>query len=299
MITILIILIIIFFFLFIIKSNFENRKITFYDFSGVFDKELDDSLTAMFEKLFSYTNKKIEVYAVFGDTLNPKNDNTIRVQVSHESRFRDLSLFDINFVPSIDTTAVFTFGSYYFNSHPQYDKNVFLNKRTFNGNKNDFCLFAVSNGGCEARNTFFHKLSEYKKVDSCGKHLNNMGPCPGSSFNAPEFTDFIKKYKFMICFENKSQIHYLTEKLLNAYYYNTIPIYWGCPNIEEYGINMDAILYLKPEFTDDDVNNLIERIKYLDNNEEAYKRMYEQTFFVDGKIPETFDLDKIREKISQ
>jgi hypothetical protein len=169
-------------------------------------------------------------------------------------------------------------------------------KRHIYNSKNNFCLFAVSNGGCKTRNDFFEILNKYKKVDSCGKFMNNMiEGCP-HDHSSKNYFDFISNYKFMICFENTSKPNYLTEKLINAYYNGTIPIYWGCSNIEDY-VNMDSILYLKPDYRDNDVEDLINKIIYLDNNEDAYIKMYEETFFKNGVIPDEFNIDKIREKV--
>jgi hypothetical protein len=133
-------------------------------------------------------------------------------------------------------------------------------------------------------------------VDSCGKVMNNLGHnCPGNHFST-EFHKFISKYKFMICFENESKKDYLTEKLYNAYQCGTIPIYWGCPNVSDY-INMSAILYLKHDYTEDDVNSLIEEIALLDSDEALYKQKYESVFFKDGLIPDKLSISKIRDKV--
>jgi hypothetical protein len=99
----------------------------------------------------------------------------------------------------------------------------------------------------------------------------NNTTCPGS-FGSSDYLEFMNDYKFMICFENKSQPNYFTEKLINAYCGGTIPIYWGCPNIDDY-VNMDAILYLKHDYTDSDFKELLKQIEYLDNNAEAYTPM--------------------------
>ena len=246
----------------------------------------------MFDFLFKDINKKIEIYSVFGDTLKPKDDNIIRVQFSGESRFRDPSLFDINFIPDSSSTIDFPYAAYYINYKEHY-----FNTKKQKVTKDKFCLFAVSNGRNKVRNDFFSSLSKYKQVDSCGKYLNNIGPCPGSH-DDEEYIDFISKYKFMICFENISQKYYFTEKLINAYNAKTIPIYWGCPNLEDYNINMNSILYLKPDFTDEDVQNLIERIKILDNDDNEYQKIYDQELFINGIIPDSFNMEKIRKKIN-
>jgi hypothetical protein len=61
---------------------------------------------------------------------------------------------------------------------------------------------------------------------------------------------------------------------------------------------MDSILYLKDDFTEDDVDRLIDEIKILDNNDELYKNKYESIFFKDGQLPDEFNFDKIKEKIN-
>jgi Glycosyltransferase family 10 (fucosyltransferase) C-term len=245
------------------------------------------------------TDKDIEVYGPFGSAPDiNKDDGKLYVQMSGESYYHDINKFHINLIPYEKETKTVIPYPYAASLIGLYDLNKFLNKRTLNTDKNGFCLFAVSNGGCEQRNNFFNKLSQYKKVDSCGNVMNNMGQkCP-SGWLSPEYYDFINNYKFMICFENKSVPNYLTEKLLNAYYSGTIPIYWGCPNVSDY-VNMDSILYLKPEHTDNDVDNLIKEIIYLDNDPEAYKKKFEAVFFKDGKLPDAFNSDVIKSKIKK
>ncbi|MCD7923293.1 MAG: glycosyltransferase family 10 [Bacteroides sp.] len=41
--------------------------------------------------------------------------------------------------------------------------------------------------------------------------------------------DFISKYKFNIAFENSSVLGYTTEKLMEPFIVDTVPIYWGNP----------------------------------------------------------------------
>lgn len=232
------------------------------------------------------------VYSVMGNS-EIKNDG-IKVQYSGESTYRDISLFDINFIPTdkIDKNIIIFPQAYYHILHNDIDINELTKPRELN-KKTDFCLFSVSNCNCEERNEMFNKLSLYKHIDSCGTCLNNTNKCPGNHED-PEYISFIKKYKFMICFENKNVPNYFTEKLINAYYGGTIPIYWGCPNVKKY-INMDSILYLPPNYTDLDINDLIEKIKTLDNNDFLYKEMYEQPLF--KKIPDEFNINKISEKV--
>jgi GR25 family glycosyltransferase involved in LPS biosynthesis len=134
-------------------------------------------------------------------------------------------------------------------------------------------------------------------VDSCGRLFRNIDPPidrSNTGHQSQEYFDFIGKYKFMICFENKSQPYYLTEKLINAYHSGTIPIYWGCPNTHDF-VNLDAILYLKPDYTESDVSELIQEIVRLDQDDDAYRAKFESIFF--KTLPDEFDLVKMKEKI--
>jgi len=279
------------------KEKFQN-KITLHNWW----EDGDGVSVVLFQDIFRNVDKNIEIYSVFGEPNFIRNPDTLYVQYSGESRYSNPSLFDINIIPSEneDKNIIhFPHAAFQITYQIKQGDNALipflLNKRTLDKEKEKFCLFAVSNPGCKTRNDFFSALSTYKKVDSCGSVMNNIGSCP-NGFTSPEFYHFISNYKFMICFENVSQPNYFTEKLVNAYYGGAIPIYWGCTNIHDY-VNMEAILYLKPNFTENEFNDLIKQIEYLDNNPDAYRAKYETTFFKDGKLPDAFNIDKIREKV--
>lgn len=259
---------------------------------------------------------KIEVYSVFGDSPKNKNSNTLYVQFSGESNYKNITEFDINFIPSdIITTSTILFPYAYFHILLNYASlcdtcdtyndviyELILKRSIINKNMHNsrFCIFSVTNDSCKERNDFFWKLTrQYKKIDSSGKLFNNITMpqnTPDEGHGSKNYIDFITNYKFMICFENVSAPNYLTEKLINAYCGKTIPIYWGCPNISDF-VNMDAILYLKPNFTDADVEELIDEIIRLDNDDELYRNKYETAFFRNGTLPDEFNIDKIKEKV--
>ena len=53
-----------------------------------------------------------------------------------------------------------------------------------------------------------------------------------TSFKSME--EMCKDYVFTIAIENTSHDHYFTEKIINPFVYNTIPLYWGCSTVENY-----------------------------------------------------------------
>jgi hypothetical protein len=89
--------------------------------------------------------------------------------------------------------------------------------------KSRFCSFVVSNKFSGKRIRFFKKLSKYKRVDSGGALMNNIGYTVGDKYA------FLQPYKFNIAFENSSYPGYSTEKLCEPMTVGTIPVYWGNP----------------------------------------------------------------------
>ena len=283
-----------------IEELSNNDKIEMMDWWKSDDLESKE----IFEKIFSgvFTDyDKIRIYnGAVGTEVGQivKHPRILNVQYSAESYYKEPDAFDINFIPSeqnYKNIIAFPYGSLYFLTKSSRVIERLTKPRTYQP-KSNFCLFSVTNGSCQQRNEMFSELCKYKKVDSCGQHMNNMDkPCPGNWWEE-EYCQFISQYKFMICFENVSKCNYLTEKCINAFYCGTIPIYWGCTNVDEH-INREAILYLSPEYTSEEREALIQKIIYLDNNEEAYRSMFEKPFFKDGVLPPSFDINQIREKI--
>jgi len=279
------------------KQEAFDKKITLLEWSWPENE-------ALFQKLFRDIDRDVEVWEQRPDSYAlsfTKNKDIIQVQYSPEPYYKEPESFDLNFIPVASESknvVIFPFASHFINTTPFIDVNKLLTKRSLNSKKENFCLFSVTNCDFKERNNFFNTLCEYKKVDSCGKCMNNMngGGCPGNWKNE-DYLKFINQYKFMICFESKTMPNYFTEKLINAYYGGAIPIYWGCPNIDDY-VNMDAILYLKPDFTDSDVRDLIKQIEHLDNDAEAYKTKYESVFFKNGSLPDAFNIESLRQKIN-
>lgn len=125
--------------------------------------------------------------------------------------------------------------------------------------KPDFCSFVVSNPLNPHRNEAFRKLCEYKKVDSGGRYLNNVGGPVSDKFA------FESRHKFSLCYENGAHPGYTTEKLVEALAAGTVPIYWGDPevgrifntrafvNVSDYGSLDEALLRVQELDRDDDL----------------------------------------------
>jgi hypothetical protein len=156
--------------------------------------------------------------------------------------------------------------------------------------KSGFCSFVVSNHHWRKnrnREKFYDRLSKYKRVDSGGRFLNNIGKTiPGGSEGK---VAFLRNYKFNIAFENASIPGYTTEKIFEAMQARTLGIYWGDPVIGREFNTKSFLNYL--EFPGEEA--LIERIIELDKDDARYLEYARQPHFHGDKPNEFFDRQRL------
>jgi len=87
--------------------------------------------------------------------------------------------------------------------------------------------------GHKKRFAFVNKLIGHFKdrIDFFGRGINEIE----DKFNA------LAPYQFSICIENNVVPNYFTEKISECFLTYTIPIYYGCPNIDDYYPNSSMI----------------------------------------------------------
>ena len=66
-------------------------------------------------------------------------------------------------------------------------------------------------------------------------------------------------FQFNIVIENTKEVNYFTEKLMNCFLGRTIPIYWGCPNIDDFFDTTGWIIWK-------DIPDLIDKLSIIDEN---------------------------------
>lgn len=158
--------------------------------------------------------------------------------------------------------------------------------------KRKFCSAVISNantGRSGERIKFFEKLSSYKRIDSGGKWGNNIGGPLPMVYEAK--FDFIRQYKFNLCYENKAQPGYVTEKLTDAMVERCVPIYWGAPDVVK-DFNPLSML-CRHDYPDDE--SFIRHILEVDQNETLYRQYLQQPYFHNNVPNENFDLNRIRD----
>lgn len=202
------------------------------------------------------------------------NYNCARIQLTGENYIPDFNCIDyaigfhyMNFEDRYVRVPLYCFYESDYElalkKHENYKMNV----------KNRFCNFVYSNGrdAMRERDDFFYMLSEYKKVDSGGRHLNNIGG------NVDNKLDFQRRYKFSIAFENACANGYTTEKILQAFAAATIPIYYGDPLVSK-EFNSKAFINCH-EY--DSFEEVIKRIKEIDMNDELFAQYIKEPAFID------------------
>ncbi|WRF73247.1 fucosyltransferase [Helicobacter pylori] len=141
--------------------------------------------------------------------------------------------------------------------------------------KRGFASFVASNPNAPKRNAFYDALNSIEPVTGGGAVRNTLG------YNIKNKNEFLSQYKFNLCFENSQGYGYVTEKILDAYFSHTIPIYWGSPSVAK-DFNPKSFVNVH-DFKNFD--EAIDYIKYLHTHKNAYLDMlYENPLnTIDGK----------------
>lgn len=275
----------------------KTIKLWFSDFYKGFDPE-NNYFWSLFSDYYSIelspSNPDFLIYSCYGNDF--LKYNCVRIFYTGENLRPDFNLCD--YAIGFDHME---FGDRYFR-YPNFafledqflqllkpagmDKNRGIEKEFF-------CNFIYSNSMADpSRDRFFHLLNGYKKVSSPGSHLNNTSMDVGKRFSEDWMytkLNFQSRCKFTIAFENSSSPGYTTEKLLHAYITNTVPIYWGNPEVTR-DFNPESMINCH-DFSSFEA--VVERIKEVDQNDEVYKKILQSSPFNENSIPPHLQKEKL------
>ena len=140
--------------------------------------------------------------------------------------------------------------------------------------KTRFCNYVFFHKGYDEPNRadFFKILSAYKRIDAPSRSCHNMDielPSFIEDRGGKELLTFMSHYKFTIAFENQSLNHmdYFTEKIMQPFFARSVPIYYGCPNIERY-FNPAAFINGHDY---DSFEDLAARVRQVDQDDRLYQ----------------------------
>jgi len=151
-----------------------------------------------------------------------------------------------------------------------------------------FCTFVQGNGNCEFRNSYYHYLNEkISKVDSFGQLFNNTGEI----VNRDGKIQKTKSYKFALSFENSEYDGYVSEKIIDAFASDIIPIYWGGNKIGNEFNNKSFI-----NVHELGVEGSLAKINQVMNDFELYWEMYNSKIISDEQEPLNERIHNFEEK---
>ncbi len=274
----------------------RKLRIAFSDFPGPFNpSRIAALLSKRYELVINDHRPDFVIFSIFGHDFMKYGD-AVRIFFVGENVRPDFNLCDYAF--SYDWLE---FGDRHYRC-PNYQlyehfKIICRDRKTSIDlparQPRKFCNFIYSNAnGHPLRDQFFHILSKYKKIDSVGAHLNNMGVRLGTAYTGDwptEKVEFQSDYKFSMAFENSSTPGYTTEKIVHALAAGTIPIYWGNPLVHR-EFNTQRFINLHDYPT---VDAVIERIGDIDRDDALYHSILEQPFFPDDRVPDALSDDAV------
>ena len=132
-------------------------------------------------------------------------------------------------------------------------------------NNKKFCLFTSRNMLNTNKQIVYTALQQLGQVDTLDKynHIIKNKSC----YNNIELLRIYNQYKFVITFENSKTQGNITEKIFNVFLANSIPIYDGDPNINDF-INPGCFLPYD--------NKIVQKVQLLMNNEKLYNNIIEK-----------------------
>lgn len=257
----------------------RTLKIDYVDFWPNFDKDhnfIGELLASHFDLEIS-SDPELVVFSCYGGSSpNFRRFDCLRLLISWENRGWGFSDCDFAITSDINSHP----DHYRFPLYAAHLASPFVQPEvdvsTLLARKSGFASVVVSNGGGTTRNRVHSLLDGYKTVSSGGQFRNNIGGRP-----VDNKMEFISRYKFNMAFENSSYPGYTTEKIVDALVADTIPIYWGNPEIsEEFNTNRFVCYHAFGSETE-----LLKRIIELDRNDDAYLAVMRQPWFRNGNLP--------------
>jgi alpha(1,3/1,4) fucosyltransferase len=186
-----------------------------------------------------------------------------------------------------------------------------------------FCNYTYSKDAKE-RVELFKELNKYKKVDAPGKSQHNAEPIPASNFSElikfvgkiegifgankisslmsrhlgnwrQEVMNYQKNYKFTIAFENSEYAGYTTEKIYHPMLANSIPIYWGNPEIGRDFNTKSFVNY----YDYNDIKKVADKVIELDQDEKKYLKVLNEPCLKGNKLNKWMDLERIEKQFEK
>jgi hypothetical protein len=199
-----------------------------------------------------YENKKLYAWLLESPLIKSKSYEFIK---ENHDKFEKIFTFDKDLLVLSDKFIFTPIGGCWIrdNERKIYDKN--LNISIISSNKRQ--LF-----GHKLRHNIINTFSEDFNIDIFGGGYNFI----------ENKIEGLKNYKFSIVVENCKSDFYFTEKIIDCFQTGTIPIYWGCPSINNF-------FKLDKNFIFDNLEELENILKKIQNKEILYNDYFNDVLY--------------------
>jgi hypothetical protein len=220
----------------------------------------DPNMKTIFVQMEPEAIQPLELYLMYNHNkytyIITFNENILRICPNARPYIVATAWITLDEVKTIDITkkrfeVSSVFGNKLTTVGHNFRRNIFLNRDMF---KSIPCNFFLS---CNAD---FVNEEEKANIKKCH---------PDTKF------DLFKESQFHLVIENSRQTNYFTEKLLDTLITYTIPIYYGCPNIDEFFDTSGWIIL--------ETDTLAELEYKLGNIDELYYTRYLETVLKNQK----------------
>lgn len=251
----------------------KKIRINFCGFWGSFNKE-DNFFYNILSKHFNLEisdNPDFVICSNRGKPFEYMKYDCVRIMFMGENLSPDFTVFDyvigFDYLDFQDRYFRLPFAFYHDDAKPWVPEEICKDDaRNILDSKEYFCNFIYGHQSSHGmRERLFEEVSTYKHVVSPGRYLNNMGT---NGCNWYEKKDFVRKSKFTIAGDSISYPGFFTEKIVDPLMCHSIPIYFGNPEIHR-DINEKAFVWCKST-DEDEIKRVLEEIKYLDQDDDAY-----------------------------
>ena len=230
-----------------------------------------------FEVEITKENPDYMIFSVFGcEYLLPKYNSSIKIAFFTENQIPDLTEADyalgFGHLNHLDRYFSYPYIAFllHLKNRTEKDFKAARDKVLNSPKRQKFCGAVISNP-IGFRFKFIKILNKYKKIDNGGRHHNTVGGAVKIK------REFLEQYKFSIAMENSEADGYASEKIIDALWAGTIPIFYGDYMIDEY-INPKCYILIRDNY---EINEKIEYIKKIDNDDNLYRSMLKEKVFID------------------
>lgn len=260
--------------------NLENLK---SDFTFIWDEISPEYLVAtehiyirtFYRKLFDKLYIKARVTIFYGGEAMSPNFNIFDYALSYDGYLQNGDR-----VAQLPSPLIFPGKAFLSNTHN--DIMTLEDARRELNNKKKFCNFIYSNWNAHPnRDRLFYLLASYKRVDSLGRHLNNV-KMKGTGYkgHAKECVVLKSEYKFSIASENAIFPGYTSEKIFTSLEAHTVPIYWGDPLIIKH-VNPKCFINCNNFKSLDEV---VSEVRKIDQDDELWCTMIAESWQTEKQI---------------